>query len=379
MSTNFRQTVERLLEGSTVAIDGPSPWDIQVHDERLYGRVLSQGSLGFGEAYMDGWWDCGQIDELITRIQRYDVVSKLKPSVKLILDSALARLMNLQSKRRAFRIGQAHYDLGNDLYQAMLDKRLTYTCGYWNPSTSSGQGASNLDEAQEAKLDLVCRKIGLKPGQKILDIGCGWGSFAKFAAEKYGAEVVGITVSKEQVKLAQDLCRGLPVVIRLQDYREIEGQFDHIVSLGMIEHVGYKNFRTYYKVVNRCLKDDGLFLLHTIGGNLSSCDNDPWIAKYIFPNSMLPSARQLAQAAEGLFVMEDWHNFSADYDRTLMAWYANFEAHWEGLKARYDERFRRMWRFYLLACAGTFRARQNQLWQIVYSKKGVPGGYASVR
>ena len=177
MSSNFRQSVDRLLDGTTVAINGLSPWDIKVHDERLYGRVLSEGSLGFGEAYMDGWWDCDQIDELITRIQKYDVVAKLKPGVKLVMDALWARILNLQSKGRAFKIGQAHYDLGNDLYQAMLDKRMVYTCGYW-------KDAQTLDEAQEAKLDLVCRKIGLKPGQKVLDIGCGWGSFAKFAAEK---------------------------------------------------------------------------------------------------------------------------------------------------------------------------------------------------
>jgi cyclopropane-fatty-acyl-phospholipid synthase len=372
MPSNFRQTVDQLLEGTTVAINGQSPWDIKVKDDRLFGRVLSEGSLGFGEAYMEGWWDCDQIDEMITRIQRHDVVSKLKPSANLIRDSILARLVNLQSKNRAFKIGEAHYDLGNDLYQAMLDKRLTYTCGYW-------KDAQTLDEAQEAKLDLVCRKIGLKQGQKVLDIGCGWGSFAKFAAEKYGVEVVGITVSKEQVELARELCRGLPIVIKLQDYRDVKESFDHIVSLGMIEHVGYKNYRDYFGVVRRCLKDDGLFLLHTIGGNKSVHSTDPWIAKYIFPNSMLPSAKQLAEASEGLFVMEDWHNFSADYDKTLMAWYQNFESHWDQLKNKYDERFHRMWRFYLLACAGTFRSRMNQLWQIVYSKHGVPGGYAPVR
>ncbi len=372
MPSNFRQTIDQLLEGTTVAINGPSPWDIQVKDERLYGRVLSEGSLGFGEAYMEGWWDCEQIDELITRIQRHEFVSKLKPSAKLVRDSILARLINLQSKNRAFKIGEAHYDLGNDLYQAMLDKRLTYTCGYWKETQT-------LDEAQEAKLDLVCRKIGLKSGQKVLDIGCGWGSFAKFAAEKYGAEVTGITVSKEQVELARELCRGLPVVIKLQDYRDVKDTFDHIVSLGMIEHVGYKNYRNYFKIVCRCLNEEGLFLLHTIGGSISAHLTDPWIAKYIFPNSMLPSAKQLAEASEGLFVMEDWHNFSADYDKTLMAWYQNFEEHWDDLKNKYDERFHRMWRFYLLACAGTFRSRMNQLWQIVYSKRGVPGGYASVR
>lgn len=270
-------------------------------------------------------------------------------------------------------IGEKHYDAGNDLYLAMLDKRLTYTCGYWN-------NVSTLDEAQEAKLDLVCRKIGLKAGQSVLDIGCGWGSFAKYAAEKYGAKVVGITVSKEQIKLGQELCKGLPVELRLQDYRDVDEPFDHVISLGMVEHVGYKNYHDYFKVARRCIKDDGFFLLHTIGGNVSAISSEAWIGRYIFPNSLLPSAAQLAKTAEGLFVMEDWHSFhSSYYDKTLMAWYHNVETHWSELKDQYNERFHRMWTFYLNACAGLFRSRSIQLWQIVYSKNGILGGYTPIR
>lgn len=241
------------------------------------------------------------------------------------------------------------------------------------------ENSQTLDEAQEAKLDLICRKLGVKPGEKILDIGCGWSSFGKFTAEKYGAGVVGITVSREQVEFGQKLCGGLPVEVRLQDYREVDEKFDHIVSVGMIEHVGYKNYRAYMEIAHRCLKDDGLFLLHTIGGNKSVHSVDRWMNKYIFPNGMLPSIKQLGDAIEGLFVMEDWHNFSADYDKTLMAWYGNIEKNWEKLKANYDERFHRMWRYYLLSCAAAFRARNNQLWQIVLSKRGVIGGYKSIR
>lgn len=370
--SRLRVQTEQLLEGTDIEINGDRPWDIQVHDERLFARVLSEGSLGFGEAYMDGWWDCEALDEMVTRVLRQNIRSKIKPGAALLWDALHARLINRQSKQRSFEVGERHYDIGNDLYQIMLDKRMTYTCAYWLK-------VSNLDEAQEAKLDLVCRKMGLKTGDRVLDIGCGWGSFAKFAAERYGVSVVGITISKEQVKLGQELCQGLPIEIRLQDYRELNERFDHIVSLGMFEHVGYKNYREYFKVVQRCLKADGLFLLHTIGGNKSSTTSDPWILKYIFPNSMLPSATQIAQAAEGLCVMEDWHNFSADYDKTLMAWNQNIESHWSELGDKYDERFQRMWRFYLLSCAGSFRSRMNQLWQIVYSKNGVMGGYESVR
>lgn len=371
ISDRFQQQVEHLLEGSDIRLNGDRPWDIQVHDPRFYGRVLAEGAMGLGESYMDGWWDCEAIDQFIDRVAQHRIKDKLRPSPQLIFNILASRVINRQSKDRAFKIGEAHYDLGNDLYQAMLDKRLVYTCGYW-------PNAKTLDEAQEAKLDLVCRKIGLKAGQRVLDIGCGWGSFAQFAAEKYQAKVVGITVSKEQVELAKQRCKGLDVEFRLQDYRDVNEKFDHIISLGMFEHVGYKNYRTYFEVAERCLKDDGLFLLHTIGGLKSVTSADPWIEKYIFTNSMLPSVTQIGAAIEGLFVMEDWHNFSADYDKTLMAWYENVESRWSELAGTYDERFHRMWRYYLLLCAGGFRGRHNQLWQVVLSKRGVRGGWQRV-
>jgi cyclopropane-fatty-acyl-phospholipid synthase len=235
--------------------------------------------------------------------------------------------------------------------------------------------AKTLDNAQEAKLDLICRKMGLRPGMKILDIGCGWGNFAKYAAEKYGAHIHGITVSREQVKFANKICQGLDVKIELKDYRELNENFDRIVSIGMFEHVGCKNYRTFMKVIHQCLEEDGLFLLHTIARNTSVNSLDPWINKYIFPNSMLPSAKQITSAAEGLFVLEDWHSFGQYYDKTLMAWYNNFTKNWTSLKDTYDERFYRMWTYFLLSCAGSFRSRRSQLWQIVFSKKGIKGGY----
>jgi cyclopropane-fatty-acyl-phospholipid synthase len=252
----------------------------------------------------------------------------------------------------------------------MLGEWLIYSCGYW-------ENASTLDEAQEAKLDLVCRKLGLRQGMRVLDIGCG--GAAKFAAERYKVEVVGITVSKEQSRFGKELCQGLPVEICLQDFRSLKGPFDRIFSLGMFEHVGYKNYVTFFRVVNSCLKENGLFLLHTIGNKRSVTRIDPWINRYVFPNSMLPSAKQITSAAEGLFVLEDWHSFGQYYDKTLMAWYNNFTKNWTKLKDAYDERFYRMWTYYLLSCAGSFRARENQLWQIVLSANGVPGVYQSVR
>lgn len=377
--SSAKRSIRQLLDLAGVQINGPAPADITVHDERLYRRVLAHGSLGLGESYMDGWWDAPALDQLMFKILSAELKTKIPINFQIILGVIQDRLINYQTKARAFKVGEQHYDLGNDLYQAMLDQRLVYTCGYWGQPTDPIGQAKNLDEAQERKLDLVCRKLGLKPGQKILDIGCGWGSFLKFAAERYGVSGVGITVSKEQVELARKLCQGRPIEIRLQDYRDVKEKFDHIVSLGMFEHVGVRNYRTYMKVVADCLADDGLFLLHTIGSNESVYNTDPWIEKYIFPNSMLPSVAQISVATEKLFVLEDWHNFGPDYDLTLMAWHDNFEQAWPTLKAHYDERFHRMWRYYLLSCAALFRARQAQLWQIVFSKTGVPGGYQSVR
>lgn len=369
---SHKDTIQNILSLADVKLNGTRPWDIQVHDERLYGRVLSQGSLGLGESYMDGWWDAERLDEFFNKILTARLDKKVRLNVATMINALLARLVNPQSVKRAFQIGKKHYDIGNDLFERMLDNRLAYSCGYW-------PDAKNLEEAQEKKLDLICKKLGLQKGMKVLDIGCGWGSFIKFAAERYGVEAAGITVSKEQMELAKKRCQGLPVEIRLQDYRSVSGVFDRVASVGMAEHVGYKNYREYARIVERALKDDGLFLLHTIGKDESGKSNDPWIEKYIFPNSQLPSAAQLTAAFDKIFVMEDWHNFGQYYDLTLMAWFENFNKTWGEIKEKYGDRFYKMWKYYLLSCAGIFRARKIQLWQIVLSKRGVPGGYVSVR
>ena len=371
--SKYKSLVGMLFGLANIEINGSNPWDIKVHNERFYKRAVTEVELGLGESYMDGWWDVDKLDEMIYRIVLADLQNKVKHNYKVALQLAGFWLINMQTRRRAFIIGKRHYDLGNELFRKMLDKRMNYSCAYW-------KNATTLDEAQENKLDLICNKLILKPGMRVLDIGCGWGAFGKYASEKYDVEVVGITVSKEQVELGKELCKGLPVEFRLQDYREVNEKFDKIVSVGMIEHVGYRNYRQYFEIAKRNLKDDGLFLLHTIGDIRSLKSTDAWTHKYIFPNGMLPSIAQLGKAIEGLFVMEDWHNFGADYDKTLMAWYENFEANWKLIKSNYDDRFYRMWKYFLLSSAGACRARsKNQLWQIVLSKNGVLGGYNSFR
>ncbi len=366
----FRNRLIDLLAQADVRIDGERPWDIRVLNEELYARIAAFGSLGAGEAYMDGWWECEQLDEMIARVLRAGLAQQLRPLRDLWL-ALRARLWNLQHRGRAFEVGRRHYDLGFELFRAMLDRRMLYSCAYW-------RRARNLDEAQEHKLDLVARKLELQSGMRVLDIGCGWGGALHYFAEKYGISGVGITVSRDQYERAQQLCTDQPVEIRLQDYRSLAGRFDRIFSIGMFEHVGYRNYRNYFEVVRRCLKDGGLFLLHTIGSRESRTRTDPWIERYIFPNGMLPSASQITTAAERLLCLEDWHNFPQDYDRTLLTWYENFAAAWEQLRGRYDERFYRMWRYYLLSCAGGFRAGVSQLWQIVFSRDGLPGGYQAV-
>ena len=359
--------IEQILLLADIRINGNRAWDMKVHDNRVFQRILAKGTLGLGEAYMDQWWDCDNVDQFIARVVRAKLRRKIAP-LTLLLPTLQARLLNLQNMGRAFEVAHTHYDLGNDLFERMLDKRLTYSCGYW-------KHASNIDEAQESKLDLICRKIGLKPGQTVLDIGCGWGSFAGFAAERYGAEVFGVTVSKEQGSWVQQRYAHLSVKVLVQDYRELQGSYDHVVSIGMFEHVGRKNYREFMQVVKRCLKPEGLLLLHTIGRLNTHNAAEPWSNKYIFPNAQLPSMADISRASEKLFVMEDMHNFSADYDKTLLAWHDNFEKHWPELADKYGERFYRMWRYYLLTNAGAFRARSLQLWQLVFSAEGVEGGY----
>jgi cyclopropane-fatty-acyl-phospholipid synthase len=369
--TPERRTVAALLRAAGVELDGERPWDPRVHDERLFARILAGGRLAIGEAYMDGWWDCDRVDDLVARVLAAGVDRRLH-SWRDAVAVVRATLVNAGRRSRAFEIGERHYDLGNDLFEAMLDPTMTYSCGYW-------RHASDLASAQEAKLDLVCRKLGLRPGMTVLDIGCGWGGFAIFAARRYGVRVVGVTVSAEQQRLATERGRGLPVEFLLQDYRDLTGRFDAIVSIGMFEHVGAKNYETYFAVARRCLAEGGLFLLHAIGSQESSAAGDRWIARYVFPRTHIPSAVEITRAVGSSFVIEDWHNFGAYYDRTLLAWERRFAARWPELRARYDERFRRMWRYYLLSCAGAFRARRLQLWQLVLSPRGVAGGYRSIR
>ncbi|EJH8997361.1 cyclopropane fatty acyl phospholipid synthase [Salmonella enterica] len=364
--TYWQNLCQEILYDAGIIINGGCPFDIQVKNNQFFKRVIREGSVGLGESYMDGWWECERPDIFIEKLLRAGVGTHDTGNIKNFIRAAGARLINYQSRKRAWIVGREHYDSGNDLFELMLDPWMQYSCGYW-------KDARNLNEAQENKLRLICDKLQLEKGMTLLDIGCGWGGLAAYAAEYRGVKVTGVTISAEQQKMAEQCCAGLDVEIRLQDYRDLNTQYDRIVSVGMFEHVGAKNYDTFFNRVNTCLKSDGIFLLHTIGANQTGYNVDPWMNKYIFPNGSLPSLQQIAAGSEKYFVTEDIHNFGCDYDRTLMAWYENFCASWDLLEARYSERFRRMFTYYLNACAGAFRARHIQLWQVVFTR-GKEGG-----
>lgn len=361
-----KKIIEKLLNSADIKIDGEREWDIKVNDKDFYNKILKNGSLGLGEAYMDNLWECKQLDQFIFNILRADLKNKYNKEILLeIAKEKLKEVLSSHTINNCKKDIHHHYDVGNDLFKNMLDKRMVYSCGYW-------KNVHSLEEAQEQKLELICKKIGLKPGMTLLDVGCGWGSFMKYAAEKYGAICTGVTLSKEQITLGKELCEGLPIKFLYKDYRELEGeQFDRIVSIGMLEHVGPENYKIYMKKMSKLLKDSGIFLLHTIGGVDSGKGIDPWIRKYIFPNGVIPKIKWIGEAIENNFYMEDWHDFGPDYDKTLMEWHKRFIKNWGNIKGKYDEKFKKMWEYYILSCAGAFRARDLALWQIVMTKKKI--------
>ena len=362
--------MKQIFENAGISVNGSNDCNLQVHDARLWNRIRLRGSLGLGEAYMDGWWDCDAIDELSYLLLRHQTNRFPLPDIFQFALELSARIVNYQKWSRAFQVGKAHYDIGNELFGHMLDKSMNYSCGYWRA------GAGNLEDAQVHKMDLICRKLNLREGMRLLDIGCGWGSLCKYAAENYGVETVGLTVSRNQIEYAEEQCQGLPATFLYKDYRDITDTFDRIASVGMFEHVGSKNYKAFFDCARRCLKPEGRFLLHTIGSNETYYGATSWHSKYIFPNGHLPSISQIGHAIENRFIMEDVHNFGPDYDKTLLSWYQRFHENWEAIQSsyseKYDERFYRMWRYYLLTCAGAFRARHLQLWQWVLSPNGLP-------
>ena len=368
---NSKDICLEILDKAGVPVNSTEPWSIQVHNDRLWDRVVSQHQLGMGEAYIDGWWDSQSVDQMLTKLLSVNVVSLLRPSPTVIYTALKSTILNRQTKSRASNNAKHHYNIGNELYSRMLDKEMVYSCAYW-------QGAQTLDQAQINKFDLICRKLKLEPGMRMLDIGSGWGGLLRHAVKNYGVIGYGISPADQQIKGATERSQGLGITFTQMDYRELTGQFDRIVSIGMMEHVGPKNLRTFFEKCDDLLNPDGIALHHTISSTYSKNSTDPYFDRYIFPGGVIPSPAQISKAAEKLFIVEDLHNFGLDYDRTLMAWHENINQHWDEIP-QYDQRFQRMWNYYLLASAAGFRARNLGLIQMVFRKNGPKPAYISER
>ncbi len=368
-----KNILKNMAQKADIRLNGDRPWDMRLNDERACDLIMRKGTLGLGESYMLGWWDCERIDEMVNKALQAHLEYKLRKNIYSVLHRAVMSMINLQGAARAPIVAERHYNADQAVFKAMLDPYMQYSCGYWKES-------DNLNDAQLAKMELIRKKLKLEPGMRVLDIGCGWGGLARYLAERSGVSVTGISVSTDQVNQARENAGDLPVKYELRDYRALSGKWDRVVSVGMFEHVGPRNYEIFFNTVKNCLKPEGIFLLHTIGGlGGKNYGSDPWLEKYIFPNSLLPSARQITESAAGKFVLEDWHNFGLDYDKTAIAWHGNFERGYREERFQCGERFRRMFAYYLRSCAGAFRSRNMYTWQIVLSPHGVTEGYESVR
>ena len=365
MSSDVKKMLADSLRNHGVLFNGQNPWDPQIHNEKVFNRILEQGYLGVGESFMDEDWDVERLDELVARVHSNDVGWENIFSSGLFLHWLKSKIFNMQKGEKAYDVGQKHYDLGNDLYEVMLDKRMIYTCGYW-------EEGDDLVSAQEKKMDMIIEQLDLREGDHVLDIGCGWGGLMKYMTQKKNISCVGLTVSKEQAVYARKKCDGLPIEIIVEDYNKYvpEKSFDKIVSIEMIEAVGQKNFRIYMKKVHSWLVPQGRFFLQSIGSTAPKTVSDPWLDKYIFPNGILPSKSQLEKSMKGLFDVMQWQNIGKHYDPTLMAWWNNFVKGYELLDhKKYDKRFYRMWKYYLQSCAGGFRSGNWEDWQILLMRK----------
>ncbi len=361
----FRPIATRLLSDADISINGICSHDIRVHDDRFYQNVLLKGSMGLGEDYMDGGWDCEDLEEMFFRLINSGLEGRTRGLPVNFLPNLFAQLKNQQTRNKSLRVAERHYNMGNDLFFSFLGKYKNYSCGYFNGTTKS------LDIAQEQKMDLICRKLSLSSGDRLLDVGGGWGEIARFAADNYGCHVTSINISDEQIAYGREYCKDSSVDILKCDYRDLEGEYDKIIVIAMLTHVGHKNYRAFMEKIHSCLKDGGSALIETVGSDVARKHCEPWTNKYIFPGGLIPSISQLGEAIEGLFVIEDLHDFGPDYVKTLRLWNKNLQKGWPGQSEIYSERTRRMFEYFFLSVAGAFRARSLHNWHLVLTKNAI--------
>lgn len=336
-----------------------------IKGDHVIQRIARDWEFQLGETYINGGWDVadGDLRNLLyilrANFSEYSISRWLQPFVKLYQE------WNKVS-RSYFNVSQ-HYDLEEDFFRLFLDKDLHYSCAYFTNSEVS------LEQAQQDKCQHIAEKLLLQPGQRVLDIGCGWGSMAFYLTEHFGVEVTGLTLSTEQLKVAERRAqeRGLTNVnFKLQDYREHTGVYDRIVSIGMFEHVGKPNYDSYFKKIKDVLVDDGVALIHSIGRSGPPGLTNPWIRKYIFPGGSVPSLSEMSQGIEHAeLMMTDIEILRLHYAKTLRIWQQRFHAHKEVIREKMGERFYRMWDFYLTICEISFQYTDSVVFQIQLAKQ----------
>lgn len=356
----------KLWGGKKAVVKGTSSTGMVIHDRYALCRLLTNPLLHFGDDYSSGRIDIeGDLPQFLQTV--YQAMAK-KPKFRRTSDPYAHRRNqpNHNSIADARRNIHHHYDLGNDFYRLWLDDEMVYTCAYFSDETIS------LEHAQKAKMDLICRKLQLKPGQSVVEAGCGWGGLARHMARNYGVTVKAYNISREQIAYARQRCRdeGLDDKIEYveDDYRNIAGSYDVFVSVGMLEHVGPDHYPELGRIIDRSLAAGGIGLIHTIGQNCAT-PMSPWFLKRLFPGSYAPTIREIMTIFEPLeLTVLDLENLRLHYAKTCAHWLQRFEAHQEQIGEMFDEFFIRTWRLYLSGCIANFTIGSLQLFQILFSR-----------
>ncbi len=345
---------------------------MRLTDRKLYRTLVFNAELAAGEAYMDGTMRFEEGSTLRDFLTLFSV-NRLSLGSYPIQKVLRAIKMRFRKRQQSNRKGQAqqnvahHYDLGNDFYRLFLDENMLYSCAYFR------EPGETLEQAQRNKLRLLASKLGLKPGMKVLDIGCGWGDLALYLAALEDVGVLGVTLSREQQALASQRAENAGLATRvsfeLKDYRDVEGPFDRIVSVGMFEHVGVHHYDEFFKKLNALMPDDGLTVLHSIGHMSPPGMASPWLRKYIFPGAYSPALSEVFEVVErnSLWVT-DLEFLRVHYATTLAHWTDRFEANRDKVIALYDERFARMWEFYLISAEMMFRTGSQLVFHMQLSR-----------